>query len=787
MSFFTGTVLASSTVVGSSGDTYGTHYSVLGIGGYLEVETIAQRNAIPVDTTKGLDWDGLSSGRRRYNMQVNVAEDDVTYQLHIPYTAWTGMNESQKVAALADNNNWRIDIQGKLDAGEGIDSTLLSGGTIALNLSNFNSPTSIAISIPTGSTSFVVTDNSDTPQGIVMAADYSLTANPLSLMPKSYIDSLAAGFDPKESVNVATTTGDGDIDLTGGTFSSGSTIDGVVVNDGWRVLIKNQSNAVYNGIYVYSASTSGFTRSEDFDGTPAAEVSTGAFTNVITGATLYNTQWMVVGTDPIVVDTDPINWTLSHQAISHIAGVGINITGNTISFDGANVAGDSMTWSGTQLDVDPTSGSLLTALNTKTDLSLFNTYTGDTDTILTGLRTDVDTVSGQTDTNTTDIANLKTDTITGATNIGGASEIFTTVTDNKLNLRTISGTSNVTVTQAGNYLLISGTTVDGGKIEKTITQATHGFVVGDVLAYSGSSYYKPVSNITSGEPLGVVSTVNDTDTFVIVYQGYLSDVSGMVDENSNPLLAQTVYYLSPTNAGKLTTGVTTTEDDVVKPMIVTLTATDANVVNYRGDIVLAAPDQYFTSNVGSGTGEVYSGTTGTTTLLRTITGRDYNTVTTSGDTIVIDVFGNENVGGGAGLIYSGTTGTSQLFRSISSGNASTVSTSDDTIVIDVDTGSTKTMAVLEYVGQSYTATTANEFIGFSGNTTTPYSVYLPASPIIGKPVIVADIRGDANTDNITIEGNGNNVDGASSAVINTNYGAMQLLYTGTIWKVISFA
>lgn len=54
----------------------------------------------------------------------------------------------------------------------------------------------------------------------------------------------------------------------------------------------------------------------------------------------------------------------------------------------------------------------------------------------------------------------------------------------------------------------------------------------------------------------------------------------------------------------------------------------------------------------------------------------------------------------------------------------------------------------------------------------------------GRVVIVKDGKGDANTNNITVAGNGKNIDGAATSVINTAYGVLRLLYNGTIWNVI---
>ena len=62
---------------------------------------------------------------------------------------------------------------------------------------------------------------------------------------KNYVDSAVQGLSPKDSVRVATTENI--------TISGLQTIDGVGVQAGDRVLVKNQSTASQNGIYVASA------------------------------------------------------------------------------------------------------------------------------------------------------------------------------------------------------------------------------------------------------------------------------------------------------------------------------------------------------------------------------------------------------------------------------------------------------------------------------------------------------------------------------------------------------
>src|SRR5690606_26637671 len=99
--------------------------------------------------------------------------------------------------------------------------------------------------------------------GGTMSGDIGMSGNRITGLPdpvsaqdavnKRYVDSAIEGLDPKASVRVATT---GNISLSGL-----QTIDGVVLGAGDRVLVKNQSNAAQNGIYV--AVSGAWARSED--------------------------------------------------------------------------------------------------------------------------------------------------------------------------------------------------------------------------------------------------------------------------------------------------------------------------------------------------------------------------------------------------------------------------------------------------------------------------------------------------------------------------------------------
>lgn len=84
----------------------------------------------------------------------------------------------------------------------------------------------------------------------------------------------------------------------------------------------------------------------------------------------------------------------------------------------------------------------------------------------------------------------------------------------------------------------------------------------------------------------------------------------------------------------------------------------------------------------------------------------------------------------------------------------------------------------------YTALTTDCVMVVNQSVGAAFTLNLCATLQKGRIVIIKDGKGDANSHNITIQGNGKNIDGASSLVINTNYGATRLIYNGSEWSVI---
>jgi hypothetical protein len=112
------------------------------------------------------------------------------------------------------------------------------------------------------------------------------------------LDVLAGLRDPKDAVKVASTA---NVDIaTGGLL----TIDGVLLVAGDRVLLKNQTTASENGIYVAAAGA--WSRSTDADSDP--EITQGMSCLVSEGLLNARKVYVLNTPDPIVVDTTALTF-----------------------------------------------------------------------------------------------------------------------------------------------------------------------------------------------------------------------------------------------------------------------------------------------------------------------------------------------------------------------------------------------------------------------------------------------------------------------------------------------
>jgi hypothetical protein len=141
---------------------------------------------------------------------------------------------------------------------------------------------------------------------------------------KGYVDSVSEGLDVKQSCQVATTA-----NITIATaLNSGDSIDGVTLANGDRVLVKDQSTATQNGIYVVGDTP---VRADDLaTGADAA----GAFTFVEQGSTNADIGFVCTSNKgSAVVGTNNLAFSTFSSSGNVTAGDGLDKNGNELSVD----------------------------------------------------------------------------------------------------------------------------------------------------------------------------------------------------------------------------------------------------------------------------------------------------------------------------------------------------------------------------------------------------------------------------------------------------------------------
>ena len=162
---------------------------------------------------------------------------------------------------------------------------------------------------------------------------------------KAYVDATAQGLSVRASVTAATTAGlphsptyDNGSGGVGATLTASSndalTIDGYAVQEGDRVLVKDQANGAENGIYDVTDSGSGLepyvlTRAEDADDSDT--LVSGIFTFTEQGTINSGAGFVLTTPDPITVGTTPLTFTQFSGAGEITAGIGLTKSGNTIA------------------------------------------------------------------------------------------------------------------------------------------------------------------------------------------------------------------------------------------------------------------------------------------------------------------------------------------------------------------------------------------------------------------------------------------------------------------------
>lgn len=256
-----------------------------------------------------------------------------------------------------------------------VDNLTIDGNTISVTQANGN------LSLSANGTG-TITANS------FRVTDLAEPINPNDAATKAYVDARSAGLDPKASVRVATTENI--------TLSGTQTIDGVAAIVGNRVLVKSQTDAKTNGIYVVAAEA--WSRSADFD--DANEVTAGVFFFVEEGSVNGDSGFVLTTNNPVTIGTNDLTFVQFSGAGQIVAGNGlvkdgtelsvqvaiaggIEIIGNALQLK-SSLAGAGLTYSNGVLDLVGTPDRITVNANS---LDIAATYPGQTSIINVGTLT----------------------------------------------------------------------------------------------------------------------------------------------------------------------------------------------------------------------------------------------------------------------------------------------------------------------------------------------------------------------------------------------------------------
>jgi hypothetical protein len=367
---------------------------------------------------------------------------------------------------LYASNNLQVD--GNTNLGNSSNDTINMFGTLGVTgPSNFNGLVSAPYGISGGTGTFdnlFVYNNTDVCGNLFGAYMYLTAVNQNytvypenSVVPKSYIDTVASGLKPGGSAVCATTAsigGSGDVNPSG--IPPISSTDGYQVVEGDAVLVVCQnagndgnypapsfSSAIYNGLWIVSAGLWSRPALGTFsDGTNAG----GGFSFIQNGLT-HDNQALVEINNPSIVGLQQLQFTVLYQ-VTYTIGQGLNLRDNTLSVD------PSLNFIN-YLDSTP---GVLNASGTLT----IGSYTSQT-------------IIGATGPNASPV--IIRPGITGTT--GSFTNLYVSGTSN------LNGNTRITSNSAGPTLQVVNTLTTNDSIQAAFTQSTN-LVEGTILSSNGS-------------------------------------------------------------------------------------------------------------------------------------------------------------------------------------------------------------------------------------------------------------------------------------------------------------
>jgi hypothetical protein len=324
------------------------------------------------------------------------------------------------------------------------------------------------------------------------------------------------------------------------------------------------------------------------------------------------------------------------------------------------------------------------------------------------------------------------------------------------------------------------------------------------LSITGSSSISPIGYYVKNNGGGISSLIldsNNNNSLSVYRFGSTFPISGLIyganDVWINNSTGKTVFQNANTSSysfylNNSSSNTIVPQFNIQNGSINTNVKLNTRLISNISPINIASGSTNPTTSLKGG--DLYFNSTGNT--LRFYNGSIWNNLAiggsaiyTSNNGISLSLGGNltgaTTIGLGSNdLTFTGTTATLKYGSDLSS-NYTLRSIPD----VNYVTGLTSNSGNLNIVIVSSNTTISNSVGLVLVNTSTSgITITLPASPIDGKILRIKDKSGNAFNRNILINGNTRVIDGNSTALINSNYGGLELVYslTDNAWYVISF-
>ena len=222
-----------------------------------------------------------------------------------------------------------------------IPNTDITGlGTMSTQAANNVAITGGAIN---GTTVGSTTPAAGTFTSVAMTSGTITTAptNGNDIVNKTYADAIAAGINFHQACRLATAAALPSCTYNNGSSGVGATltatangalsVDATLVVVANRILVKNQANQAYNGVYTVTQVGDGsnpfiLTRATDYNtaGSGVNQIDAGDFFLITAGSTLANTSWVQQTPLPITVGTTALVFSQFGAPITYLAGTGLS-------------------------------------------------------------------------------------------------------------------------------------------------------------------------------------------------------------------------------------------------------------------------------------------------------------------------------------------------------------------------------------------------------------------------------------------------------------------------------